>query len=371
MAHVGERALIVPFAGPGDRLRVRVLEASGRILRGRIESILEPSPARALPTCVHFGDCGGCHLQHVDRPAELLAKREFLRDCLRRIGGIRWDGEIAIESGEAYGWRSRVDLHLLRRPGERTRAAFHRAGSDELVPIEDCPVLVPALRRAVRALATGEVAPPPLAERLALVAGDGGEISATPPRNEAEPSRVCQRIGGFDFAVEPGRFFQANPGLAERLVERAVGGAHGSLAVDLYAGAGLFTLPLARRFDRVEAVESDAGSVRLGRDNAGANGIENARWIEQDVAGWLAGAGARLRPDLLLLDPPRAGAGRGVIPRMAALRPPAVAYVSCDPATLARDLRQLVELGYRVRRVAAVDMFPRSYHLESVVHLES
>jgi 23S rRNA (uracil1939-C5)-methyltransferase len=229
------------------------------------------------------------------------------------------------------------------------------------------------LREAVRGLASDPGSIPPGADRLELVAGDKGEIAAAPTPSETIESgrsaRVRQTIAGLELTFEAGSFSQANRAIAECLVLRAVGTSRGALGVDLYAGAGLFTLALARRFTLVHAVESDAASVRLGRENARANGIDNVRWSGEDVKAWLVSAGRELRPDLVLLDPPRAGAGRAVVEGIAELRPRELAYVSCDPATWARDLRLFVDRGYAIRTIAALDMFPRSYHVEVVAHL--
>lgn len=325
--------------------------------------MLEPSPERTEPACRHFGACGGCQLQHLSREAELQAKTGFLRDCLRRIAGIRWDREIAIESGPEYGWRSRVALHVS---AER-RAGFFRAGGREIVAIEDCPVLVPTLRELVRELASGAASLPVGAEALALVAGDAGEIAASPAASSQRSVRWT--IAGLAFEVEAGSFSQANRSMVEKLVERATEGSGGGIALDLYAGSGLFALPLARRSEVVHAVESDPAGVRAGRENARRNRIENVRYHEADVGAWLASTGASLRPDRVLLDPPRTGAGPDVVERIVDLAPREVAYVSCDPATWARDLRRFVDRGWALRSIEALDLFPRSYHVEAIARL--
>ncbi len=353
----------MPYAAAGDRLSVRIADVGRRVLRGSIERIIEPSADRRQPECAHFGTCGGCQLQHLERGAELAAKRDFVRDCLRRIGGLRWDAEIAMVSGPASGWRSRAELHVLRTPGSEPRVGYFRASSRDLVAIDDCPVLVQALRAEVRALAADPGRIQAGAAHVDLAAGDEGEIAAVPG------ARVHRRIGDFEFVFEAGSFAQGNLPIAAELVRRAIGDSRGAVAIDLYAGPGLFTLPLARRFSTVHAVEADARSVRLGSENARANGIENARWSEQRVETWLDAAASEVEPEFVLLDPPRAGAGARVVDGIAVLEPREVAYVSCDPSTLARDLRLFVDRGYAIRAITALDMFPRSYHVETLVHL--
>jgi 23S rRNA (uracil1939-C5)-methyltransferase len=322
------------------------------VRRGTLESILEASPDRDEPVCPHYGDCGGCQLQHVRRGAQLSAKVDFVRDALRRIARIAWSGPIEIESGPAYGWRARAELHL-----EGGRIGYRRARSDELVAIRDCPILVDPLRAELGALASSA---PPGASRVRLVATPDGRVArAWDEGGERSPVAAT--------------FSQANPSLAGALVRRALGRARGGTALDLYAGGGFFTLPLAERFGTVHAVESERDSVRLGETAARAAGISNVRWHAVPVAEWLATGGGEPRPDFVLLDPPRAGAGPEVVRGIAELRPARIAYVSCDPTTLARDLAGLAGgggEGYAIRSLTVLDLFPQSYHVETVAELE-
>jgi 23S rRNA (uracil1939-C5)-methyltransferase len=362
LAHVAGQVLLVPYAAPGDRLAVRITEVGRRVLRGSIEAIVERSTARVEPDCAHFGACGGCQLQHVDRSTELAAKAEFVRDCLRRIGGVHWGAPIEVVAGEPYGWRSRAELHVFRTKAGERRAGYFRAASRDLVAIDDCPVLEPALREELRGLAKDPARIPRDAEHLDLAAGDDGAVARAPG------ARVHRSIGGFAFVFEAGSFAQGNVAIAEELVRRAIGTAHGDVAFDLYAGPGLFTLPLARRFSVVHAVEAEPRSVSLGTGNALANGIDNVRWSEERVEDWLDARAGELHPEFVLLDPPRAGAGKRVVDAVAACAPREIAYVSCDPATLARDVRHFLDRGRAIRAITALDMFPRSYHVETLVH---
>ncbi len=367
LAHVDGRSLLVPFAAPGDRLRVRITESGRRVLGGAIEAVLAPSVHRREPACRHFGVCGGCQLQHLDRGAQLAAKADFVRDCLRRIGGVRWDREIEVDSAAEYGWRSRAELHIERADGASPRIGYFRAGSRDLVEIEDCPILVPALRAEVALLSADSSGLPREGDRLALAAGDDGTVvQAGATGREAS---VRQRIAGLDYRFGADSFSQVNRPLVEGLVRRAVGHAMGATAIDLYAGAGLFALQLAGRFALVHAVESDRPAVRLGRENARANGIANVQWSERSVEEWLLSGDPPSRPDFALLDPPRAGAGAAVVAGIAALQPRTLTYVSCDPATLARDLRLFRGRGFEIESIVALDMFPQSYHVEVVARL--
>ena len=349
----------MPYAAAGDLARVRVSKVGRRICEGTIEALLEPSPDRREPACPAFGACGGCQIQHLSRPAQLAAKVEAVRDCLRRIGGIAWPGEIGIEAGPELGWRSRTELHVDRATGE---IGYRRARSHDLVRIDDCPILVPPLRDEVRRIAAVAGGAASGDARIALAASDDGRIV----RGEA---RARQRVLGVDHSFRADSFWQGNRTLIDALVRRAVDDDRGRVAVDLYAGAGLFALQLARRFETVLAVEAEAASAALLRENARGNGILNVQVAESDVGGWLREVGALERPDLVLLDPPRAGAGPAAIAGIAAMEPARITYVSCDPATLARDLRDLASRGYELESIGALDLFPQSYHVEVVARL--
>jgi len=348
----------VPFAAPGELASVRIRRLGRRIGEGAIEAILEASPDRREPACAVFGVCGGCQLQHLAREAQLRAKVGVVLDCLRRIGGIAWTREIPIEAGAELGWRSRTELHVDRAT---SRVGYFRPRSRDVVAIDDCPILVPELRKEVRRLAA---APPaaPGSGTIALAAGDAGAIA----RGEEQ---ARQRVLGIDYAFRADGFWQGNRGLLETLVGRACGTDHGRVAVDLYAGAGLFALQLARRHGTVHAVEANAASAAMLAENAGANAIANVRVAGTEVESWLEGPGAPSRPDLVLLDPPRSGAGPAVVAGIASLEPARIAYVSCDPATLARDLRDLLGRGFEIESIAALDLFPQSYHVEVVARL--
>jgi 23S rRNA (uracil1939-C5)-methyltransferase len=328
-----------------------------------IIEVLEASSSRRRPVCAVFGACGGCQLQHLDRSVQLAVKVDVVRDCLRRIGGIDWLAPIQIDAGEEYGWRSRTELHVDAVSG---RPGYFRSRSHEIVPIDDCPILVPSLRDWVRDPLPRASTSTNTTGALALAVGDDGRVA-----RGAES--VDQRVHGLDFRSRADAFWQGNRSLIETLVSRAVENEGGEIAIDLYAGAGLFSLSLARRFAAVHAVESDPACAALLSHNARANGIENLHPFASSVEAWLASGAAPTRPDLVLLDPPRAGASAAVIERLLEIEPGRIVYVSCDPATLARDLRLFLELGrgqgIGIESIDALDLFPQSYHVEVVARL--
>jgi 23S rRNA (uracil1939-C5)-methyltransferase len=351
MARIDGVPVFVPYAAPGDRLRVRIVETGKGFARGRIEEVLQPGASRRDRRCRHFGVCGGCQLQHVGYEEQLRAKGEFVRESLRRLGGIDWAAEIPVRHAAEYGWRSRAELQARGR-----HVGWFRAGTHEVVDVEECPILVPAAETFVRGLA----ADPPRGALHFAVGDDGVVVTGNAP--------VRRRVAGFDFDAPASAFFQANALLVDELVREAVGDAKGALAVDLFAGVGLFSLPLARGFRDVTAVESVRAAARQGEANAALNGVTNVRFVAEPVEQWLRGA-RDVKPDLLLLDPPRTGIGPDEIHAIARISPPSVVYVSCDPATLARDLKLFLALGWRLTSVVALDMFPQTYHVETVVKL--
>lgn len=389
-------AVFVPYTAPGDRVRVVVERVEKRFARARVEAVLTPSSVRRAPKCRHFGTCGGCAWQHVAYDAQIAAKADAVRDALQRVGGLAWERAVDVLHGDEWAWRARAELHGgALASGERV-LGFRAANSRALVPLEECPVLVPAAAerlarfraarrvsknvsragRARRANATEKEKEKDKKlgaeeERVYLGVGDDGRtvLAGGRPDSGADDDPVVeQRIHGFAFRFAADGFFQAHRALVPVLVERAVGDAAGALAFDLFAGAGLFTLPLARRFRHVVAVESAAGSVALGRENAQRNAVDNVRFEIDEVDHWLTRA-ERARPDLVLLDPPRAGAGPEVVAALVALGAPRITYVSCDPATLARDLRGLVDGGYELEDVVALDLFPQTPHVETIATL--
>jgi len=378
LSHIGTQAVFVPFSAPGDVLEVRITEVARNFVRAEISRILTESPMRRTPPCQYFGRCGGCQLQHLDYPSQLTVKASFLRESLKRVGRIDWPHEIEIRSGVEFGYRSRAEIKLARNGEGKTSLGFFRYGTHEVCGIDECRVLLPSLNLELRNFIDNPTQIPSDATRIYLTAGDDGVIT-TPATGEnqraAEYDAVGtahQHVNGIDYSFGVRSFFQGNRYLLEELVKSAIGDARGSRAVDLYAGVGLFSLQLARCFEEVYAVEGNRIAASHGMENVRLNEVSNVRYDAISVEAWLKYKAAGLEsPDFLILDPPRAGAGNQVIDRIVQLRPARVSYVSCDPATLARDLRMFLDKGYEMRSVVALDMFPQTFHVESVVHLEA
>jgi 23S rRNA (uracil1939-C5)-methyltransferase len=366
----------VPRAAPGDRLRVRIVETGRNFARAVIEEILEPAPARRPPPCQYFGVCGGCHLQHLDYPAQLQAKAEFVRESLRRLGGIEWRGEIQTRAAAELGYRARAEIKVQRELNGHLRLGYFKAGTHEVCEVHDCPILLPAANRELQRLHAEPRLIPRRATRVYLTVGDD-EVIVTPATGENDKTpeidalgTAHQRLAGFEYRFGVRSFFQSNRLLVEDLVRTVINERGGQFVVDLYAGVGLFTLPLAQRFAQVCAVEGNRLAAQHGVENVRANGLTNVRYEAVSVEAWLKDKAAEApRPDLVVLDPPRAGAGAVVIQRLAALAPPQLVYVSCDPATLARDVKLLSAFGYALNTVTVLDMFPQTFHVETVAEL--
>src|SRR5919202_2945626 len=368
-AHARGQTLFVSLAAPGDRARVRVESVRGGLAFASIREILQPGPARVEPPCPYFGRCGGCDFQQLDYGAQLAAKVEIIRDCLRRVARVEPPPEIPITPSPA-AWRYRSRARWQHDPVRRLLGYYER-GTHRVVDVAECPVASPAVGgrlERLRALMREGRLPEDAPEFEAVEGDDGVSLApAVEPEDERERART---IGGERYRFGAGCFFQINHALLEPLVREGLRDAAGETALDLYSGVGLFTLPLARLFARVVAVEGHGPAADYARRNLSGAALTNARVETSAVGDWLAARAESFgRADFVLLDPPRAGAEPEAVRGIIALRPRHVSYVSCDPATLARDLRPLLDAGYALGSLRAFDMFPQTHHVETVVHL--
>lgn len=415
------RAVFVPRAIPGERWRIRIVKVTKTAVYGRGEELLSASPERVEPACPNFGRCGGCSFLHMSYKAELRYKLERVNDAFKRIGGLELCAERIIGSETVEGYRNK-SIVAVGEAENGPVAGFYRSGSHDIVPVERCllqsdeasacarSVTGWMKRRGVRAgsggvrhvytrrardgaalccVVTGRRFSPALARTLveSLRRGCPGLVGVVECLNRSESNTVLSGefrtlwgsstltdvLCGSEFELSPQAFYQINPPQAERLYELAVDYAlpePGGTVLDLYCGAGTISLALARRAGRVIGAEIVPEAVENARRNAARNGIGNAEFICAD-----AGDAARLlsergiRPDAIVVDPPRKGMSEESLRQVAKMQPKRIAYVSCDPATLARDLKRLTELGYVPQKAVAVDMFPKTAHVETVVLL--
>jgi 23S rRNA (uracil1939-C5)-methyltransferase len=398
---------------PGERVLVRRTRQRARHDEALLVEVLTPAASRTAPGCRHYGRCGGCALQHLEPAAQLTAKSRELASQLERIGKVRPLDALEPLTGPAYGYRrrARLGVRVLPKTG-RAIVGFRERTSPHLADVRDCPVLAPPVGALCEALgeligllaiadrvpqievAVGEratvlvlrvLAPPPAADLARLRAfgaahgvefwlqpGDAASAAPIDP-----PGAVLDyRLPEFDLTLEfgPLDFVQVNAEVNRRMVGRAVGlldPGPGDAVLDLYCGIGNFTLALARRAGRVLGVEGEAGLVGRARRNAERNGLGNTRFAVANLAGPVgAEPWARERSDLVLLDPPRAGALE-LLPLIAASGARRVVYISCHPASLARDAGILVrEHDFRLVAAGVMDMFPHTAHVESLAVFE-
>ncbi|MGA2569116.1 MAG: 23S rRNA (uracil(1939)-C(5))-methyltransferase RlmD [Terracidiphilus sp.] len=404
LARVEGKAVFVPLALPGERVRVRVAEEKPGYATAEVEEIVAAAADRVTPACRHFGVCGGCQYQHAGYAAQIALKLDILRESLER-GSVRAPAEIEVLAGEPWAYRNRIRVAF----DAEGRVGYRGRRSHAVVSIEECPIAAPLLVRAamaagesVRGLAVHErpnevslfcdaeetslLASATVADRRnrgleAFARALAEKIPETKGVEYATPGgkgREAQSVGrwgesslhycvaGFAYRVDQGAFFQANRWLVDALVERVTGKRSGGLAWDLFAGVGLFARRCAERFERVAAVEVAPAATRALKENLRGTG---AVAVKAATLEFLRRARKEQRPELIVVDPPRTGLGAETTALLGQIGAPEMVYVSCDPATLARDLRALVGAGYDLCRVTLVDLFPQTFHLETVAEL--
>ncbi|HET9527111.1 MAG TPA: class I SAM-dependent RNA methyltransferase [Pyrinomonadaceae bacterium] len=367
LAHAAGKTLLVSLAAPGDHLRVQVEREQGNVLFASVVEVLTPSPVRVEPPCPYFGRCGGCDFQQLTYEAQLAAKADIIADCLHRIARVDPVPPITVHPSP-NNWRYRVRA-TWQIDKEKREIGYYERGSRRVCDVEYCAVLMPELQQTLERVRSTEWAEfPPDLKHLDAVAGENN-VSLSPAFAEFETNELSLRVGNEVYQYNADSFFQINPALLPEMVEFALSeAAGGDTAVDLYCGVGLFTVPLSRRFANVVAVEANPVATRFARRNL-AN-LTNARVLTATVADWMRAHSRSMSDvDFILLDPPRAGAESVVVKGMLDLRPQRISYVSCDPATLARDLKKLISGGYTIDSIAGFDLFPQTHHVETVVLL--
>jgi 23S rRNA (uracil1939-C5)-methyltransferase len=394
MAHGGSalgrhsgQVIFVPYAIPGETVRAEIVESHTRWARARLLEVLEPSPHRVEPPCPYFGRdrCGGCHFQHIAYEAQAGFKREVVVDQLARLGGLR-DAQVdeIIGAAEPWGYRNHAQFSLT----PEGRLGFLTADSHQVIPVEECLILEPLLDELWAALDMEWPQLRRLSMRCGSATGDRMAIFELEQYEDFDievdfpvscvilladdeavvlmgNAHLTEHVAGRDYRISAGSFFQVNTGGAEALVELVrdyLAPTGGDSLVDLYCGVGLFGLALADRVGRVTGIEADPSAAGDFRHNA--RGLDQVTLVEGTADASLVHLEEPV--DLLVLDPPRSGAGKQVMGQIARLEPWRIAYVSCDPATLARDARHLTGKGYSLERVQPVDLFPQTYHIESV-----
>ncbi|MBI1298309.1 TRAM domain-containing protein [bacterium] len=346
--------VFVPFGVAGERVSVRLVQHKKRFARGEIVEILRPSPQRTSPRCAYFGRCGGCEWQHIDYPAQVTYKTAIVEEQFRRIGRFE-DAEVrpCLPSPSAYRYRSRARLAR----SERNRPGYRAAQSHAVIEVEDCPILEDSLNRKLHGV---------VESGLNNRRGDW----------ELRPDTETIQVGEFEYRVSPDSFFQINLPIATQLVDEVMARLQltgKERVLDLYCGVGLFTLPISLNAATVTGVEFSPTATNDAQYNLAALYRLHPHMAQSTV---LTGAVEETLShaeivntswDVILVDPPRAGLDGIALAQIVDLSAPRIVYVSCDPATLARDARVLVDAGYHMGEVQPLDMFPQTHHVECVV----
>jgi len=356
------RVVFVPLTAPGDRVLVGITQRRERFARGVLERLIDPGSARVAPRCPVFGECGGCAWQHVDYGQQLEAKRGAVREALRRIAKLELPEVEIVASPSAYAYRART--RVFREGG---RVGYRRRNSHSLCEVTRCPVLVPGVEAALARLSERRDGPDGEWE----VAGTG-EAARVLPHDSAPETPVLELSMGSDqLRVSPGVFFQANTGLLGELAHAVLEAAgRGGTALEVFAGAGTFTLGLARRFERVVALEGNPRAAEDCRFNLRRAGLEGVEVVSNSFeAGRQAAPLLDLEPEVVVLDPPRRGLPKGSVKWLLEKRPQRIVYLSCHPATLARDVGALGAGGYALEGLRAFDLFPQTPHVEALACL--
>jgi 23S rRNA (uracil1939-C5)-methyltransferase len=401
LTRTGGKVLFVPYSAVGDRGWVEIIESKKDYSVGKWVELTEPSPSRTTPRCPYFGVCGGCQWQHIDYSFHGELKKRILTDILKRLGGLREVPSISVApSPRPYGYRIRVQLKI-----ETGKIGYYQERSHRIVDVEHCPIshplinhLITALREKILSLSrVGEVeinASPEEEKGISILhVLKGSHESLARSLLQTQPllkgvivkkERAAASFGDPDlnfllsfarkegesalnFRVSPESFFQVNPEQNRRLVEKVLelsDVTRDETVLDLYAGVGNFTLPLALDAKEAVGIEENGTAVGDACFNAERNGIRNCEFVRGRVEDVLKGWG-RGKPDLVTLDPPRTGC-KAILDELSALKPERIVYTSCEPATFARDIRLLSERGYRLQRLGLIDMFPQSFHMEVV-----
>jgi len=408
-------AVFVPFVLPGERVEAEIRQEKAGFARGSVAQLVEASPDRVEARCPYFRQCGGCHYQHIAYERQLEFKAEILRETLQRIAKIELKTEIRLHASPPWNYRNRARLRVETAP--QFALGYFRFGSHEFLPVRECPISSPLLNRAMaRLLELGGLNCPAAVEEVELFAEAGDErllawafcgreadrrdLLRWAERLERELPKISgmtffssrrrfedegpvdlkslaqsgakairYRARNREYQVSAGAFFQVNRYLVDELVSVVTSDARGDIALDLYAGVGLFSAALAPSFHHIFGVEASQTShgdlVQNVPANVKAVGARTEDFLRSDYPR----SRPAQRPDLVVLDPPRTGAGKAVIRSLVEIRAARVRYVSCDPATLARDLASLLAAGYHIEEAHLFDLFPGTFHIESVMLL--
>jgi 23S rRNA (uracil1939-C5)-methyltransferase len=359
----GKMVVFVPFTVDGDRVSVEIIAVKKRFATAELKFVRTPSPFRITPRCAAYTRCGACSYQHIAYDHQVILKNRQVRDALKQIG---WFENIPLEdtipSPQAYGYRGKADIHVTTGEGQERAIGFAARATNSIVDLERCEIVHESINDA-----------------LFRMRWDGSPAGRRPlwsaPADEVSESLIMRRVKGREMLVPRDGFFQANLTLTDTLVnvvEEFCNLSGTETVIDGYCGSGLFSLFLAPHCGRIYGIEANGDAARCAEENLNRAAIDSAVFYTGDMARILRDRFIResLPVDVALVDPPRIGLEPDTLAALGALYPPRIVYVSCNPSTLARDLRALAGFGYSILRVQPMDMFPQTSHIETVVLLE-
>ena len=372
IGRVGGWVVFVPFALPAEKVRVRVYRNDKNCSHADLVEVLQPSPDRVAPVCPLFGDCGGCQYQHLAYQKQLEWKSRQVGELMQHMAGIVFPVNPCLSNGQIWHYRSKITPHFEKaRDGVMGEIGFLATGRrSQLVDVPECAIAMDAINAALPAIRAGIRAKADTYKRGSTVL-----IRATGDAVETDFKAIAtERVGELSFQFLAGDFFQNNPSILPAFtgyVARQAAGGGARFLVDAYCGSGLFALTLARHFDQVAGVEVSDTSCEWARRNARANGIGNASFLTAEAEAIFAQIDFPAAETAVVMDPPRRGCTPEFLEQLVKFRPARVVYVSCDPATQVRDLKQLGNGGYQPVDVQPFDLFPNTRHLECVMTLVS
>lgn len=414
LAHADGNTVFVPYVLPGEEVKAAVRSRKKKLVHASLSEVVKPSPLRIAARCAHFGKCGGCHYQHIPADEQVKLKTEILRETLSRLGGIQWTGEITAHTAEPFAYRNRAQWAV--KDAMPRAIGYFLPESAHILPVDECPVLSPLLAKSFQRLqemARAGTLPPGILEIEAFADSDDAKLALniaferfSKPAKDIDydfrnalpeleslllldqskerfeltgPGYLIHKVDGFEFRVSHLSFFQVNRYLIPELLRAVIGETKGEYALDLYAGVGFFTLPLAKRFKQVVSVDANLSAMRdlrVNAENAGIPLVSHHAHTEEFLKK------ETLTPDFIVLDPPRSGLGADAAVHLANLGAPELVYLSCDPSTLARDLAVLTNSArkpatatqpahrYEIAKIDLFELFPQTFHLETLVRLK-
>ena len=362
--------VMVPFALPGESVRVRIFRNHKNYSEADLIDILEPSPERVAPQCALFGKCGGCQYQHLNYAAQLEWKHNQVVELMQKLAGIEAPVAPTHPSPETYGYRSKLTPHFEKPRETAFPIGFLQYGRRSIIDVPECPIATPAINAALpeeRARVRAPAKPYKKGGTLLLRHTLEGVVTD----NNA---LVSERVGSIVYQFHAGDFFQNNPFILPEFVDYVVRKARATEAsylIDAYCGVGMFALAASASFEKVLGIEVNAQAVQWANGNAAINGCKNCEFIIGQAQSIFAKADFPGKETAVIIDPPRAGCDPDFLRQLIELHPVRIVYVSCDPATQARDLKLLIAGNYSVESIQPFDLFPQTRHIENVVTLSA